>query len=77
MPNNQPSSGAIDEDSGCAISVESFDKITEYEAKPKPFRIAGLVLVLGGIVTGVVGLIRKPKGPEVTGPQHDGSPGPG
>lgn len=53
-----PSSGFVAEDDpNCAITIESYNEIREYETSPKPFRIAGLILVLGGVALGVVGLI--------------------
>ena len=53
-----PTSGFVAEDGpNCAITIESYEEIRDYEASPKPFRIAGLILVLGGVVVGVVGLI--------------------
>jgi hypothetical protein len=54
----------------CAITIESYNEIRDYETSPKPFRIAGLLLVLGGVGVGVVGLIlllvRRSKGKEAT-----------
>jgi len=53
-----PTSGFVAEDDpNCAITIASYDEIRDYEASPKLFRIAGLILVLGGVVVGVVGLI--------------------
>lgn len=53
-----PTSGFVAEDDpNCALTIESFNEIRDYETSPKPFRIAGLVLVLGGVVVGVIGLI--------------------
>lgn len=53
-----PTSGFVAEDDpDCAITVESFNEIREYETSLKPFRIAGLFLVFGGVVVGVVSLI--------------------
>lgn len=55
-----PSSGFVDSDNpDCAITIESFEEIREYETSPKLFRIAGLGLVLAGLVVGVVGLVRR------------------
>jgi hypothetical protein len=57
-------SGLVDEDQGgCAISIESYEKINDWDSKPKPFRIAGLVLVLAGLVTGGVALVRGRRAP--------------
>lgn len=54
------SSGFVDNDKGdCRVSIKSWEKIEDWNTKPKPIRIVGLVLVLGGVVTGVVGLVRK------------------
>lgn len=53
-----PSSGFVAEDDpNCAITIESYNEIRDYESSPKLFRIAGLFLVLGGVVASVVGLI--------------------
>lgn len=65
-----PSSGFVDSDSGCAISDESYAEIADYNSSPKPFRIVGLLLVLAGVVTAVVTLVRSRR----SGPS--GSPAP-
>lgn len=53
-----PTSGFVAEDDpNCAITIESFNEIRDYDTSPKLFRIAGLILVLGGVVVGAVGLI--------------------
>lgn len=72
-----PSSGFVAEDDpNCAITMESYSEIRDYETSPKLFRIAGLLLVLGGIVVGVIGLILLlvglPKGKEATPPLTPG-----
>lgn len=55
-----PSSGFVDEDNpDCAITIESFEEIREYETSPKLFRIAGAGLVLAGLVVGVIGLVKR------------------
>lgn len=59
-----PSSGFVDKDnSGCAITIESYAEIRDYETAPKPFRIAGLGLGLAGLVVGVVALVKRPRRP--------------
>ena len=53
-----PTSGFVAEDDpNCALTIESFNELRDYETSPKLFRIVGLVLVLGGVVVGVVGLV--------------------
>lgn len=60
-------SGLVDNESGCAISKESFNEIRDYETSPKLFRIAGLVIVVAGIGTGATAAIRrKPQAPETS-----------
>ena len=68
-----PSSGFVDDDSGCPITQESYDEIREYESAPKPWRIAGLVLILGGLGLAGYAVIRKRQRPEAE-PEPD--PGP-
>ena len=59
-----PSSGFLDEEQdNCPISIESWKKIEDWNSKPKPFRIAGLVLVLAGLVTGGVAIVRGRRAP--------------
>lgn len=58
VPTNGPTSGFMDEEKDCAISIESFEEISDYNSSPKPFRIAGLLLIVAGIVVGVVGLVK-------------------
>lgn len=49
----QTSGFTIPEKGGCAASIESFRAFSEVNSSPKLFRIAGLVLVLGGVGVGV------------------------
>lgn len=59
-----PSSGFVDDDDpNCAITIESYEKISDYNSSPKPLRIAGVVLVLGGLVVGGIGLVRGSRRP--------------
>jgi len=60
-PEGTISSGFVDEDKDCPLTIESWDEIADYESSPKPFRIAGLVLVVAGLGVGAVALIRRPK----------------
>ncbi len=54
----QPSSGFADADQGdCPISIESYDAYREWASGPRWDNIAGLVLVLGAIGTGVAALV--------------------
>ena len=59
-----PSSGFVDDDSGCPITTESYNEIREYESGPKLFRIAGLFLIVGGVGVAGYAVIRKRKRPE-------------
>lgn len=59
VPDGAPSSGFVDEESGCAISAESFDEISDYNSSPKPFRIVGLLLIVAGVVVAVVATVRR------------------
>ena len=53
-----PSSGFVDEDQGgCPISIESYEEIADYRSAPKPFRIAGLLLLVAGVGAGVAALV--------------------
>jgi hypothetical protein len=54
-----PSSGFVDSDRNCAITIESYDRIRKYETSPKPFRVAGAGLVLVGLMVGVTGLVKR------------------
>ena len=55
-----PYSGFVDEEKdNCPISDESYQKIVDYDSKPKIGRIAGLVLGVAGVGVGVVGLRKK------------------
>ena len=54
-----PSSGWVDEESGCPISIESYEEIADYRSSPKPFRIVGLVLVVAGLGVGVTGIVKQ------------------
>ena len=48
---NGPTSGFVDAEQDCPISQESWNEIADYRSSPKPFRIAGLVLVVAGVGT--------------------------
>ena len=52
-------SGFTDPVQDCPISIDSFNEIREYESSPKWFRIAGLGLVIVGVVLGAVTMFRK------------------
>lgn len=63
VPDGAPSSGFVDDESGCAISIESFEKIADHNAKPKPFRIVGLLLIVAGVVVAIVATVRRVRSP--------------
>lgn len=65
VPEGTPYSGFVDDESGCPISTESMEKITDYESSPKPVRIVGLLIILVGLGVAVVAAFRKPR---ATGP---------
>lgn len=52
---NGPTSGFVDEEQDCPISIESWNEIADYRSSPKPLRIAGLVLVVAGVGTAIAG----------------------
>jgi hypothetical protein len=54
-------SGFVDKEKDCQISIESFNRIREAKSGPQWDNIGGLVLVVGGVAAGVVGLVRKPR----------------
>jgi hypothetical protein len=54
-------SGFVDEEKDCPISIESYNRIREAKTGPQWDNIGGLVLVVGGVAAGVVGLVRKPR----------------
>lgn len=55
---NEPSSGFADADQGdCAVSTESYNAYREWSSGPRWDNIAGLVLVVGAIGTGVASLV--------------------
>lgn len=75
VPEGSPSSGFVDDESGCAISIESWEEISDWNSGPKLFRIAGLILIVGGVGVGIYGLTRKstPRTTDTT--PTDGPPG--
>jgi len=68
-PAGAPSSGFVDEDDpNCAITIESYEEIRDYETSPKLFRIAGAGLLVAGLVVGVVGVAKRSRGSEAAPP---------
>lgn len=53
-------SGFVDEEKGCPLTIESYNRIREAETGPRWGNIAGAVLILGGLGTAAFGLRRKP-----------------
>lgn len=54
-------SGFVDEEKGCEVSIESMDRIMESRSGPQWDNIGGLVLVVGGLAVGITGLVKKSK----------------
>ncbi|MFC4495460.1 hypothetical protein ACFPA8_15110 [Streptomyces ovatisporus] len=54
-------SGFVDEEKNCPISIESYERIRESKTGPQWDNIGGLVLVVAGVGTAVVAAVRKPK----------------
>lgn len=52
-------SGFVDEEKGCPISIESYERIREAKSGPQWDNIGGLVLVVGGVTAAAVGAFRK------------------
>jgi hypothetical protein len=53
-------SGFVDTEKGCRLTIESYNAIREAESGPRWGNIVGVVLILGGVGTGAFGLRRKP-----------------
>lgn len=54
-------SGFVDKEKDCPISIESYERIREAESGPQWDNIGGLVLVVGGVAAAAVGAFRKPR----------------
>lgn len=52
------SSGFVDDDRGCPITIESYQQIADEEARFKVERVAGLGVVVAGLAVGGVALAR-------------------
>lgn len=61
VADGKPSSGFVDDEKHCNVSDASYERIADWEAKPKLFRIAGVGLILAGIVVAVLGAVRGRK----------------
>ena len=59
------SSGFVDDESGCPITIESYQRVIDEESRFKVERVAGLGVVVAGLAVGGVALIRgrRPAGP--------------
>lgn len=59
----EPTSGWVAaDDPDCAITIESYEQIRQYNTSPKLFRIAGLGLVVAGLAVGTVGIVGAVRG---------------
>ncbi len=57
---NGPTAGFSDSSqNNCAVSIESYNKWSEWFTKPNYGKIAGLGVVVVGLVVGVVGLVKR------------------
>jgi hypothetical protein len=54
-------SGFVDEEKNCPVSIESYERVREAESGPQWDNIGGLVLVAGGIGAAIAGAVRKPR----------------
>ena len=54
-------SGFVDKEKNCPISIESYERIREAKSGPRWDNIGGLVLAVGGVGTAIVGAVKKPK----------------
>ncbi|OEV04430.1 hypothetical protein K378_05828 [Streptomyces sp. Amel2xB2] len=52
-------SGFVDEEKNCPISIESYERIREAKSGPQWDNIGGLVLVVGGIGVAITAAVRK------------------
>lgn len=59
-PGATQTSGFVDEEKNCPITIESYNRIREAETGPRWGNITGSILILGGLVTAAFGLRRKP-----------------
>ena len=70
-----PTSGFVDEEKDCGITIESYNEIREFESGPKLFRIGGIVLILAGL--GVAGYAATRKRPAADVPPAPDAPAAG
>lgn len=51
-------SGYLDTERGCALTVESFEDVMDHESEPKLFRAAGAIVVVAGLGVAGFGAVR-------------------
>ena len=61
-----PTSGFVDQDKNCGITIDSYNEIREFESGPKLFRIGGIVLILAGLGVAGYALTRNKQRPDPT-----------
>jgi hypothetical protein len=52
-------SGFVDEEKNCPISIESWNRIRESKTGPQWDNIGGLVLIVAGVGTAIVAAVKK------------------
>lgn len=58
-PGTTQTSGFVDEEKGCPITIESYERVSDEASRFKIERVGGLALTVGGLGVGVVGAVRK------------------
>jgi len=69
-----PTSGFVDQEKGCAVTIESMAEVSDYSSDPKLFRIAGLFLILVGVGSGIGGVVAMGKSRRKSATHTGGSP---
>lgn len=56
VSDGRPSSGFIDDVKNCNISIESYQKISDFEAQSKTIKLLGIALAVAGLALVALGL---------------------